>query len=255
MFKNAIVRTPPKSLINGITTSAHLGTPDYDLALIQHQNYINVLKQCGLDITILPAIEEFPDSCFVEDVALLTEEFALFTRPGALSRRNEVGKIKDAIQSFYGERVHTIEDPGTLEAGDVLRADNHFFIGISHRTNQEGAAQLIHYLNQHGYTGSTVPLKIYLHLKTGASYLDQNRMVTTGELANRPEFRDFEEIVIEAQEEYAANCLMINGTVMMPKGFPLTFNTLIQLNYKIIEIDLSEFRKIDGGLSCLSLRF
>ncbi|KTD75144.1 dimethylarginine dimethylaminohydrolase family protein [Legionella waltersii] len=255
MFTNAIVRTPSASLINGITTSAHLGKPNYEQALIQHQEYINALVDCGLKITKLPPLEEFPDSCFVEDVALLTEHFAVLTRPGALTRRNEVEEIRDAVQSFYSDAIYTINSPGTLEAGDVMRADNHFFIGLSQRTNPEGAAQLKNYLTQHGFTASTVQLSEYLHLKTGASYLDQNRLLVTGELTNRSEFKEFNQIRIDKKEEYAANCILINGTVLMPKGYPETFQALTELNYTIIEIDLSEFRKIDGGLSCLSLRF
>ncbi len=254
MFQNAIVRTPSLSLVNGLTT-ATLGKPDYDLALIQHQNYINALSRCGVEITILPPLETFPDSCFVEDVALLTQQFALLTRPGALSRQGEVDHITPTIQRLFKERVSKIHVPGTLEAGDVLLVDNHFFIGLSARTNIAGAQQMIQAVSQHGYTASTVELKEFLHLKTGISYLGQELVLVSGELINHPAFAHLTQIIVEPEEDYAANCIMINGTVLLPQGYPKTRKAIAHYGLPLIELDVSEFRKIDGGLSCLSLRF
>lgn len=255
MFQNAIVRTPSSSLIKGLTTSAELGKPDFELALIQHQLYINALTQCGVEVTVLPAIEAFPDSCFVEDVALLTEQFALLTRPGAQSRQNEVLEIEESVTRFYKNKTHKIMAPGTLEAGDVLRVNNHFFIGLSARSNQEGADQMIQKMTEHGYSASTIKLNKFLHLKTGVSYLDQGYILVNGELVNHPAFHHLKQIVVEPDEAYAANCIMVNGTVLLPCGYPKIRNEITKLNFPIIELDVSEFRKIDGGLSCLSLRF
>ncbi|MDI1351307.1 MAG: hypothetical protein PSV35_00825, partial [bacterium] len=113
MYQKAIVRTPSSSLINGLTTSAALGKPNYELALIQHQNYISALSQCNLEVTILPALESYPDSCFVEDVALLTAKMALLTRPGATSRQGEVDEIEPHIKPFYKHNIGKITNPGT----------------------------------------------------------------------------------------------------------------------------------------------
>lgn len=255
MFQNAIVRRPSSSLIHGLTTAQELGKPDYDLALIQHQNYINALAQCGVEVTVLPAIDSFPDSCFVEDVALLTDKFALLTRPGAHSRQGEVKEIEQTIRQFYKNSISRIESPGTLEAGDVLNVNNHFFIGLSERTNSEGAKQMIKELTQQGYSASTIQLNEFLHLKTGVSYLDQGYLLVTGELVNHPAFNHLKQIIIAPQEAYAANCIMVNGTVLLAKGYPKTKEQISELGFPIIELDVSEFQKIDGGLSCLSLRF
>ncbi|MBL7478893.1 dimethylarginine dimethylaminohydrolase family protein [Legionella bononiensis] len=255
MFHNAIVRTPSASLIHGLTTSATLGVPDYELALIQHQNYINALAQCGLEVTVLPPIDHLPDSCFVEDVALLTHQTAFLTRPGAVSRQGEVKEIEQTINAFYKSASVRIEAPGTLEAGDILNVNNHFYIGLSARTNKDGASQMIHELTQRGYSASTIQLTEFLHLKTGVSYLDQGYLLVSGELVNHPAFNHLKQIIIDPDESYAANCIMINGTVLLAQGYPKTKEQIHALGFPCIELDVSEFKKIDGGLSCLSLRF
>lgn len=255
MFQNAIVRTPSFSMVNGLTTSATLGKPNFELALIQHQNYINALKSCMVEVTILPAIETFPDSCFVEDVAVLTETFALLTRPNAPSRQGEVEAIKDIVKAFYKKNIYQINAPGTLEAGDVLRVNNHFFIGLSARTNEDGALQMKTIMLEHGFTVSIIPLKDFLHLKTGVSYIGQGHLLVQGELINHPAFAQMKQLIVNPYESYAANCILVNDTVLMPQGYPKTHQVVTQLGISVLEIDMSEFRKIDGGLSCLSLRF
>jgi len=255
MFQNAIVRTPANTLISGLTTSAQLGIPDYELALIQHQNYITALEQCGVEVTVLPALPEFPDSCFVEDVALLTEKMALLTRPGALSRRDEVATIESSINSFFKKSTARISEPGTLEAGDVLQIDNHFFIGLSQRTNLLGAEQMIKSVLHFGYTASMIELKDFLHLKTGVSYLGNKHLLVSGELIDHKEFSHLKQIKIDPDEAYAANSIVVNGTVLMPHQHPQTRKAITELGFSVIELEVSEFRKVDGGLSCLSLRF
>jgi len=171
MFKHAIVRTPCPEMIDGIT-SASLGKPDYNLALKQHAAYVAALKKLGLKVTVLDMDSRFPDSTFVEDVALCTRELAIITAPGADSRKGEQLEMVKVLESFY-DRIEQIKSPGTLEAGDVMMAGSHFFIGISERTNTEGARQLIHILDSHGMSGEMVELKDILHLKTGVSYLEE----------------------------------------------------------------------------------
>lgn len=254
MLQNVIVRTPSSSLIHGLTTSAYLGKPNYERALIQHQHYINALYQCDVEVTILPPIERFPDSCFVEDVAVATQNYALFTRPKADSRQGEVQEIEELLYCFF-KKAQRIEAPGTLEGGDVLQIENHFFIGLSHRTNEEGAQQMARSVAQHGYTASIIPLKDLFHLKTGVSYLGQGCILVRGELINHPAFSSLKQIVIDPYEAYAVNCLNINGTVLIAQGYPKTKKVITDLGYRVIELDMSEFRKIDGVLSCLSLRF
>ena len=253
MFTKAIVKIPCANMISGLT-SANLGSPDYLNALVQHQYYINALRDCGLDVIILDEDENYPDSTFVEDTALLTPNCAIITNPGASSRNGEILEIKKVLISLYG-KVEEIKDPGTVEAGDVMMVGNHYYIGLSERTNLVGANQLIKILNNYGLTGSTISLEKVLHLKSGVSYLENNNLLVAGEFINKPEFQKFNLILIDEDENYAANSLWINDKVLVPQGFPKTKHKIEQLGYKTIEVDVSEFRKLDGGLSCLSLRF
>jgi len=202
----------------------------------------------------MEADEDYPDSVFVEDVALLTPEVGIITNPGAESRRGEVVEMKSVLNHYY-EVVEQINPPGHIEAGDIMMAGSHFFIGLSERTNKEGARQMINILNRYGMTGSTVLLKEMLHLKTGLSYLEDNTLLIAGEFMGHPDFRDFNAIPVPAHEAYAANSVWINGTVLCPQGYPETRDNIAASGYDIIELDVSEFRKLDGGLSCLSLRF
>jgi dimethylargininase len=253
-FNHIIARTPAKSLINGLT-SADLGKPDYQKALDQHNSYIHALQQCDVDITILPASEAFPDSVFVEDVALCTPHCAIITRPGAETRRAETTLITDAITRFYPNKVEYIQAPGTVEAGDIMMVENHFYIGLSARTNQEGATQMIAILEKYGLSGSVVTLEKVLHLKTGLAYLEHNNLLAAGEFITKPEFQHLNIIKIPEEESYAANCIWVNERVIMPAGYPITKAKIEALGYQVIEVDTSEYRKIDGGVSCMSLRF
>ena len=253
MFRNAIVRVPCRGIINGLTTSSP-GKPDYLKALEQHSKYTATLRQSGLEVKVLPEKDLFPDSTFIEDVALCTPEFALITSPGADSRRGEIQGIREVLEEFYS-LIEEINLPGTLEAGDVMMAGNHYFIGISGRTNIEGADQLIKILEKYRMTGSKVHLEKMLHLKSGVSYLGNNNMLVCGEFINNKIFEKYNRIIVDENESYAANSLWINGKVMVPLGFPSTKYKIEKAGYETIVLDVSEFRKVDGGLSCLSLRF
>ena len=253
MFSHAIVRTPGKSMVNGLT-AANLGCPNYELALAQHRNYVNVLKECGLDVVVMPADEDYPDSTFVEDVALMTPHCAIITNPAPLSRKGEVKKITEIAHQFYDVVEHAGE-PGTIEAGDIMMVGSHFYIGLSERTNIDGARRLIQILEKYEMSGSMVSLDHVLHLKTGAAYLDDNNMVVCGELIEKPEFNSFNKIVVPNEEAYAANCVWINGTVLVASGHPVTSQKIEAAGYLVKEVEVSEFQKLDGGLSCLSLRF
>jgi dimethylargininase len=253
MFRNAIVCTPCPSIINGLTTGT-LGKPDYQKALEQHAEYVETLKNTGLNVKVLEEDNRYPDSTFIEDVAICTSEFAVITNPGAESRRGEIHGIRPVLQELY-RTIEEISPPGTLEAGDVMMTGSHFFIGLSSRTNRNGADQLIHILECHGMTGSTITLNKMLHLKSGASYLENNNMLVCRELVVCKELGGFKHIVVDKVESYAANSLWINGTVLVPAGFPETRRKIENAGYSTIILDVSEFRKVDGGLSCLSLRF
>ena len=188
MFKNAILRRPGHSLVNGITAAPELGKPDYELAIKQHDAYIEALKSCGVEVTVLEADERFPDSCFVEDVAVCTKKFAMIAKPGASSRKGEEKEIIEVIKKYYND-IEYIKEPGTLEGGDVMMVKDHFYIGLSKRTNREGAEQLIKALKKYGMSGSIVEILEMLHLKSGLAYLEDNVLLITGEFINNLEFK------------------------------------------------------------------
>ena len=253
MYTKAIVRIPCKNIVNGLAT-AKLGKPDYEEAIEQHSRYIEALRERGLEVIVLKADENFPDSTFVEDTAVLTPHCAIICNPGAPSRKGEIFEITQVLDGYF-KHIEQIKNPGTVDGGDILRIGKHYFIGISERTNSIGAQQFISILNRYNFSGATISLKQVLHLKSGAAYLEKNNLVVSGEFVEKPEFKNFNLIKIDEDENYAANCIWINKKVFIAKGFPKTRSAIEKAGYKTIELDVSEFRKVDGGLSCLSLRF
>ena len=256
-FSHAIVRPPARSFADGLTT-VDLGEPDVDRALAQHAAYCAALDRHGCQLLELPADSRYPDSTFVEDTALiLPGQAAILTRPGADSRAGEVDAIRDAVWRWFPESPE-ITAPGTLDAGDVCEAGHHVFIGISHRTNDEGARQLTAWLASYGVSASIVDIRDtpgILHLKSGVVALEPHRLVAIDALANHPEFGDYEVLRVPAGEEYAANCVRVNDVVFVADGYPRTHGMLRRAGYSLELLNMSEYAKMDGGLSCLSLRF
>ena len=159
------------------------------------------------------------------------------------------------ILGCYYDAVEEIQEPGTVEGGDILAVGSHYYLGLSERTDPAGAGQVIEILNKYDLTGSTIQLRQILHLKTGVAYLEQDNLVACGELLSREEFAGLNILPIPDEESYAANCIWVNGTVLVAAGYPQTAGIIREAGYPIREVDVSEFRKLDGGLSCLSLRF
>lgn len=254
-FQYAIVRPPCSSYPQGLTT-AGLGAPDLNLALRQHRAYCEALDQCGLNIIILEPDPCYPDSTFIEDTAVVTSHRAILTHPGAPSRQGEVISVRQALAQFYSAS-QTIRPPGTLDGGDICQAGDHFFIGISDRTNAAGARQLAEFLDSDGYTSSIVDIRgsELLHLKSGIAYLGDKRLVIVDGMERLGVFTDFEIMPVDKQEQYAANCVRINDYVLLAAGFSQVAERLSAKGYKTIPLEMSEFQKMDGGLSCLSLRF
>jgi dimethylargininase len=262
MFTRAITRAPGTNFADGLTT-VHLGIPEYQKTIAAHTRYLEALKKCGITLFDLPADLDYPDSTFVEDTAILLENLpdgqhgAILTRPGAESRAGEILSIKKTLQQFYPKLAH-INAPGCLDGGDICQAGSHFFIGISLRTNEDGGRQLAAWLAAHGFTSSFIDIRQMsgiLHLKSGISYLGDNRLVVIDLLADQPAFSEYELVRVAPGEDYAANCIRVNDYVLIAAGFPKFENTLRALGYNLILLDMSEFQKMDGGLSCLSLRF
>jgi dimethylargininase len=211
LFGNAIVRKPGRNFSDGLTTG-RLGVPSYEKALEQHLGYCRALELCGLRVTMLEADLQHPDATFVEDTAVLTRDGAILTRPGAKSREGEVAGIREPLGRFFGT-FHHIRAPGTLDGGDVCQVENHFFIGISGRTNEEGAQQLAAILARQGHASSFVDIRGRnkpLHLKSGLAYIGNHHLVVNEELARHVQFRGYSLVRVNADENYAANCLRLN---------------------------------------------
>ena len=256
MFSKAIVRAPSQNFASGLT-SVDLGAPDLERALEQHAAYCAALESCGLEVIRLAPDERHPDSTFVEDTAVLTARGAVITRPGAASRLGEIDSIAPVLRDHFRE-LHSISDPGTVDGGDVCEAGEHFFIGISQRTNEHGATQLARILDSFGYSSSLIDIRgisNILHLKSGLAYLGGKHLLVIAALENHKSFSSYELIRLNSAEEYAANCLSLNGRLLVAGGFPALKQELDNRGYQIIALDMSEFQKMDGGLSCLSLRF
>jgi len=252
MFTRAIVRAVPETIDAGIT-SANLGKPDYEEAREQHYQYVGALESCDLEVTELGADSRYPDSVFIEDTAVVTDRCAIIANPGAVSRRGEVREIEEELSGLY-ENVGHIASPGTLDGGDVLQAGDHFYIGLTRRTNREGAEQLSALLRGCDYSASFVGVRRFLHLKSGVAYLGGDDLLVAGELAENNEFVGFDKIVVTPEEEYCANCVRVNDKVLVAGGYEKTKEKIVERGYEVIELEMSEFRKVDGGLSCLSLR-
>jgi dimethylargininase len=152
------------------------------------------------------------------------------------------------------ENVERIDSPGTLDGGDVLQVGDHFYVGLTRRTNREGAEQLAEILRGRGFGVSFVGLRHFLHLKTGVAYLGGEDLVVAGELVAEDEFAGFDRIVVDPEDEYAANCITVNDLVLVAAGYEGISEKISGRGYEVVELDVSEFRKVDGGLSCLSLR-
>jgi len=255
-FSRAVVCAPATSYAQGLTSSAALGPPDVRRALGQHREYCRALEQCGLEITALTPDERYPDGTFVEDTAVVAGRVAVVTRPGAESRVGEVSAVA-AVLGRLTPKLEKIAAPGTLDGGDVCQLEEHFLIGISARTNGAGAAQLTEILVRHGYTAATVDIRNHaklLHLKSGMAYLGDKRCVVAADFPQVDALDGFTLLRVDAAEAYAANCLRINDEIVLPLGYPRIASRLRELGYSVRALDVSEFRKMDGGLSCLSIR-
>jgi len=252
MFAHAIVREPGENFSQGITTS-NLGVPSFERMKVQHQQYIDTLRSLGLEVLVLAAELDFPDAHFVEDTAVVMPELAVITNPGAEARKGEEDSI-ESVLSHYRQTAR-IQAPGTMDGGDVLLVNSHFFIGLSERTNQDGIEQFGRMVQPYGYSWTAIPVAAGLHFKSSVNYVGKNTLLVTPEFAHLEAFDGYEKLLLDPAESYAANTLLVNDTLIMPKGFPDTREKLAGLGLTIVELDVSEVRKMDGGLTCLSLRF
>ena len=253
-YTHAIVRRPPRSLGRGLTTQ-NLGLPDIDLALEQHAAYVSALKQLGLDVTILDADEDYPDSVFVEDVAILYGGVAILTRPGAPSRSGEVESMREVLS----ERMPIVElgdsESVELDGGDVLFCGKRVLVGLGLRTNEEGLRRLRQRLLEIDpeLAVEGVPFSGVLHLKSGLTALRPDVLVYNPICQLDTQFPFARMVTLPPEQGYAANVLPINDSILVIKGYPAVASAAREYYQRVIELGMSEFRKMDGSLTCLSL--
>ena len=253
-FSHAIVRRPSESSVNGLR-AIDTGKPDLQRFQEHHEQYVSVLKSAGATVIELTPEEAFPDSVFVEDAALCLQECAIVMRPGAPTRLGEAQLIEPVLRSVYSN-VYSIDGPGCIEGGDILTTDTEILVGLSARTNQAGVDELTRIVNQFGYTVRVVhtPPEI-LHFKTDCSLLDEHTILCTPELAATGCFEHYCVVNTASGEGACANAIRFNDVVVMPEGFPETASMLRSMGYNVKLVGNTEAAKLDGGMSCLSLRF
>jgi len=253
-FTRAITRKPGRSIVDGLR-AADIGTPDLARMLKDHAQYVATLRETGARVIELPALEAYPDAVFVEDTALCLPEGAILMRPGAPSRAGEVAEMAATLRTEYDD-VRAITGLGFIEGGDILTTAKEILVGRSARTDEAGVAELTKLVADWGYNVREVHTpEGVLHFKTDCSLLDGQTILATKRLDASGCFKDYRVIHTADGEEAAANAIRFNQFVLMPAGFPKTAEKLRRAGYEVREIGNTECAKLDGGMSCLSLRF
>jgi len=249
-MKHAIVRPPPSTFRNCISSHPLHGKLNLALAQKQHKEYCKVLSELGLDLIELPADEKYPDSCFVEDTAVIFRENAIVTRMAKESRRGEDASIEEILRKYM--HLSRIKAPGTIEGGDVIHLTDSLISGISERTNHEGVLQSSKNLN---VKIEVIEDPSIVHLKSYVTFIANDTIVVTKRFAKHPVLARFEKLVIPVDEEYAANTLTINGHVLMSSRHPKSIEMVKDADFEVLQVDMSEFEKCEGAITCLSLVF
>lgn len=248
-YTRALVRPPGASFVDAIAT---IPQPiDVALAQQQHDAYVRALRTAGVAVDILAADERFPDSCFMQDPAMVVGGLAVLNRMGAESRRGETALVEDALRANFETR--SLAAPATLEGGDVLNAGKRLLVGVTERTNEAGIAQLRKIVEPLGLEVEAVPVGEYLHLLTVVTYIGSNTIVVLEDFASNPHLSGFDKVIVPPEEAYAANTLGVGKYVILPECFPKTMQHLRDCGFEPLPVPMSEFYKADGGVSCLSL--
>ncbi|EFO28988.1 putative NG-dimethylarginine dimethylaminohydrolase [Roseibium sp. TrichSKD4] len=253
-FTHAITRTPSDSVAKGLR-AVDTGNPDGAAFRSEHEAYVKSLQGAGIDVTVLPALEAYPDSCFVEDPAFCLPQGAIVLRPGAKSREGEAEEIRSALEDTF-DVVVDLPEGGYVDGGDILTLDDEILIGLSARTDRQGAEHFQAILTAWGYSARVCETpEGVLHFKTACSTLGDGVILATQPMADSGFFAGRKLVVVPDGEEYAANVIRVNDVVLVPEGYPKTEAAIQAAGFKTVLVPTHEARKVDGGLSCLSLRF
>jgi dimethylargininase len=249
---HAAVRGVPSSFDRAITSGATPEPIDVRLAREQHLRYCSALRRvAGLSLIKIESDDRFPDCVFVEDTAIVAGSKAIIAEMAAESRRGEADAVEKRLSKFFD--IQHLEPPATLDGGDVLRIDERIFVGLSTRTNREAAEQLAAILRPEGFELVTVEVRHVLHLKSACTHVGEDLILLRPGYLDEAPFDAYRTIIVPETEPHAANCLSINGRVLIPTGAPRTRAMLEDHGCTTIELDISESRKADGLLTCSSI--
>ncbi len=246
----ALVREPSPSFPACITAYAFPDTINYQKAKKQHIEYCNTLEELGLEVIKLPPEKKYPDSCFVEDAAIIHGKRALISHFGALSRRGEEKKVLAVLSQTL--KVKKCLEPATIEGGDVIHFSNHLISGITQRSNYQGIQQLATWL---GVEIKTIEDHSIVHLKSYITALNETTIITINKYVSHPELSQYNKLVLDDKDAYAANTLTINDSVLIPAGYPAVTKMIKEQGFEAITLDITEFQKCEGALTCLSLLY
>lgn len=253
-FSHAVVRVPGESVVKGLR-SEDRGDPSLEAFRAEHRAYMAALERAGLVIEALPALEAYPDSVFVEDAALCLPEGAVVLRPGAATRRGEAAILEPVLKSYYRD-LRRIEGGASIDGGDILVTDSLVLVGLSQRTDRAGFDALSGIVESWGYRARALDLPAGIfHLKSDCAVLDEESVLLTDRLAGHEGFAAFRRLRVPAGEEPAANAVRINDRLLVASGFPRTAELLSNAGYRVERLPVSQAAMLDGGLSCMSLRF
>ncbi|MFT4013510.1 MAG: arginine deiminase family protein [Paracoccus sp. (in: a-proteobacteria)] len=253
-FNSIIVREPARSVVNGLR-AVDTGDPSLAGVLAEHAAYVQALRDAGCEVTVLPPLEEFPDSVFVEDPALVFTEGAILLRPGTQTRLRETAHIAPVLESMF-DTVLTLPEGGYADGGDILTTPDKVMIGLSARTDRAGAEGLRDCLTRLGRPSEIVATpEGVLHFKTDCSLLGDDIVLATGRLAASGAFDGLSVLTTPEGEEAGANALRVNDVVLVGRQFPRTIDLLTGKGFDVVALDTAEIGKVDAGLSCMSLRW
>lgn len=249
----AIVRGIPNTFQDCVTISGDTPKINVELARQQHETYCNTLEQLGLKLIRIEADDALPDCCFTEDTAIVFGDLAIITYPGTPSRVAEKVEMEKTLVPL--KKMYHLSPPATLDGGDVLKIDKKIFIGNSSRTNEEGIKQIADIINPRGFEVIGVKIWNTLHLKSVCTYLGNGCIILAEGYLDEKIFSQYDKIIVPKEEEYSANCLVVNGKVLIPNGFPKTRSLIEAKGFSVIELEISEAKKADGALTCSSIIF
>ncbi len=249
----ALTHLPSPDLEHGQRTHVTRTSIDYPHALQQHEDYCRMLRDCGAEVRVLDVNRALPDGVFIEDTAIVLDEVAVLASMGTEARRSELAGIEVELKKF--REVQRIAGPASMEGGDVLRVGRTLLVGVSSRTNRAGASALETIVRRHGYRVVPVPVRGCLHLKTACTALPDECLLVNRAWLDREALRGFEIVSIPETEPWAANVVLVGASVCLAAAHSRTAGMIRERGFEVRAVDLSEFAKAEGGVTCLSILF